>query len=939
MFVICDICQCEISSADLYDYHINGKRHQVQLRRYQTRRDEALRSVYVRGFPPATQEHELLAYFSMFGPVGKIIYDEKKSAKTKVPAFAIVEFVSPDTVKTVTSYGQHVLNSQHVEIRPRTFKELRTEPYFPWQRQENNKDMPWNRYQNNFEKLAAKNIQVGPYESYNTYQPKGKKAKGPKPTKQGRAKDSEGQEIIPIQLEEFRNYLTEHQCVGIQTQMMLLVELTQVTALEFQYRYTICKTLEDALTPFFPGMTVNQFGSSVNGFGIKGCDMDIFIDLSKLGIPCRTGNVTLPFVKDLYTLKKKAKAPLTQVDVDGMRNLDKLKLIQRILTEHAPTCMESQIIPSQRCPILRFTDYNSQIKCDLSINNKLALQNTRLLQTFSLFDARIKPLVYTIRYWAKVKDVAGNPKASNRLSSYALTMLVIYYLMNTTPPVLPPVEELARMCGRERTIIDQWDCSFVSSQFMPPTTNIQTIEELLHGFFQYFGNFDFLSTPMSVRTGKPMTLARAVLEKTLKVGSMILQDPFVLDHNITQNVNSNMVIKIIKEMKLAEAKAQRWFDVACAETKSIMDILDNEIPQGFDMKKIKLKNPMSEELGTYQMLIRMNMDKLSRADVQALEAGGNMQLSWCKKMMVFLYRLIERSLMFDCDLADVKLPVNLKSSRNYTIYRCVNKPFRPTAMGEEGQESQEYMEGQQGDGEGQMTEETSQAAGGSLSEGQDKPSTSGGQDKPGTSQGQEKPSTSEKYHQSTEYDEMGDYDEDYNDNLGWAPAGKGPTSSSTVDGTELVAVRDPLQEDEEDEEDRRKQEEEERLAEEEDRKNDPSYIQYDFQDSEYYIDMDVKVMCRIWVERKNVMKELKDRGFRENLQLEQTVSERLFYEIHGPMKWPVTQFRCVLRSIVTDNGASVLLDCMADPRQKEYDCIFHYMKKFIIKSVDKYFYA
>lgn len=36
--------------------------------------------------------------------------------------------------------------------------------------------------------------------------------------------------------------------------MMLLVELTQVTAVEFQYRYTICKTLEDALTPFFPGL-------------------------------------------------------------------------------------------------------------------------------------------------------------------------------------------------------------------------------------------------------------------------------------------------------------------------------------------------------------------------------------------------------------------------------------------------------------------------------------------------------------------------------------------------------------------------------------------------------------------------------------------------------------------------------------------------------------
>lgn len=73
-----------VFSADLYEFHINGKRHQIQLQRYQKRKDEAMRSVYVKGFPPSTQEHELLTYFSMFGPVGKIVYDEKKSMKTVI---------------------------------------------------------------------------------------------------------------------------------------------------------------------------------------------------------------------------------------------------------------------------------------------------------------------------------------------------------------------------------------------------------------------------------------------------------------------------------------------------------------------------------------------------------------------------------------------------------------------------------------------------------------------------------------------------------------------------------------------------------------------------------------------------------------------------------------------------------------------------------------
>jgi hypothetical protein len=326
----------------------------------------------------------------------------------------------------------------------------------------------------------------------------------------------------------------------------------------------------------------------------------------------------------------------------------------------------------------------------------------------------------------------------------------------------------------------------------------------------------------------------------------------------------------------------------------------------------------------------MNLEKISRADFQTLEASGNVNLCWCKKMMVFLYRLIERILMFDCEVADMTLPVSqnsLKSSRKYAIYRTVSEPFRPAAA-EEGQGSDEQteMEGQEGSWQEEWTGQdeagTSQAAGGDWSE-------------PGSSQDYSQSTTEGNPATTGEGNEEG-----YQMNE-WAPAGEDQTQPSMVDGTEMVAVTDPAQYEEEDEheaEERRKREEKER-QEEEDQQHNPSYILYDYQGSDYHIDMDVKVMCRIWVERKNLMKELKDRGFKDNLQLEQTVSERLFYEVHGPAKKPVTEFRCVMRSIVTDKGPSVLIDCMADTRQKEYDCIYHYMKKFALKAVDKFFYA
>ena len=64
-----------------------------------------------------------------------------------------------------------------------------------------------------------------------------------------------------------------------------------------------------------------------------------------------------------------------------------------------------------------------------------------------MYDPRLRPLIYGVRYWAKVKDIAGSAQASPRLSNYALTMMVIFYLQNTNPRVVPTVARLAELSG------------------------------------------------------------------------------------------------------------------------------------------------------------------------------------------------------------------------------------------------------------------------------------------------------------------------------------------------------------------------------------------------------------------------------------------------------------------------------------------------------------
>ena len=78
---------------------------------------------------------------------------------------------------------------------------------------------------------------------------------------------------------------------------------------------------------------------------------------------------------------------------------------------------------------------------------RLALRNTKLLQFYSSLDPRIRTLVYVVRYWGKWKGIAGNMTSGPRISNYALTLMVITYLTNTEPPLLPSVMDLASAAG------------------------------------------------------------------------------------------------------------------------------------------------------------------------------------------------------------------------------------------------------------------------------------------------------------------------------------------------------------------------------------------------------------------------------------------------------------------------------------------------------------
>ncbi|XP_065175943.1 speckle targeted PIP5K1A-regulated poly(A) polymerase-like [Sycon ciliatum] len=541
----CSLCSIRVPGAHEMSKHVEGKKHVRMMASSEARLRHEKQSVFVRNFPAGTDEKQLGAVFAAMGHVEKIIFDKNSDA----PKFAIVEFSSEQAVEKVLGHPEpFLLKERRLVVKARNSKtaEKSTPKKAP--------DTAPSRAKADASKTKAEKMDDG----------------GPSSSATEESLDPAIQQLnaAPSMEEQFR----------------CLVNLQSPNDDDMRKRQELAGKVRDALQTHAyasnSDVAVQLYGSATSGFGLRSSDVDMTLvtagsapeqekvaevtmldelDKAKLS----STDSSFSSLADSSAVSHASLQTLGQSSADEVAAADKVKeqleAIASVIRHHVAGCGRVFTIPKARRPVVRFYNSDLKLQCDLTLNNKLAIENSRLLQQYAKSDHRVLPLAHAVRVWACSHSLSGT--SSSLLSGYSLALLVIAFLQRTQPPVLPCLQQAPSTAGQPATsrhtlspsVIDGWHCSVFDGH--QPGVNFSSVDQLLHDFFVYYGSFDFETNAVAIHVPSTVSISDVLLVSAQRVddysscngvagnnhlarlsvfrqSSMCIQDPFEVTHNV-----------------------------------------------------------------------------------------------------------------------------------------------------------------------------------------------------------------------------------------------------------------------------------------------------------------------------------------------------------------------------------------------------------------------
>ncbi|KZC05808.1 Poly(A) RNA polymerase, mitochondrial, partial [Dufourea novaeangliae] len=353
-------------------------------------------------------------------------------------------------------------------------------------------------------------------------------------------------------------------------QMIKLQHLLQLHDCDVRLRFYTASQLQLCFSRLFPTLSVLPFGSSVTGFGLLKCDLDL---VSKQ-------NLMYYYKQYSYTERGEQQ--------------QFLKLLAYIASKFIPGISNTQCILEARVPIIKFHNRLTHLYCDLSSTHLTAFHMSEILFTYGQFDPRVKPLVYTIRTWAKSQKLT-NDSPGRWISNFSLTLMIIFYLQSKK--ILPPMKKLFSQKGEPDFFNLSAKCSFfltvngtlkqITTSKIDLSTKSYTLYELLCDFFEYYIIFDFKIYGLCILDG--------VMKRKLDASPVYIFNPLEPMLNVSKNITTTELFNIKTQMQEAilAMKKDKLFNILY-----LLNMSPND--EGRDQKNVTSSNVATTSITSYK---------------------------------------------------------------------------------------------------------------------------------------------------------------------------------------------------------------------------------------------------------------------------------------------------------------------------------------------------
>lgn len=316
---------------------------------------------------------------------------------------------------------------------------------------------------------------------------------------------------VPVKAQIKKSLSEARQQSSFSEQVYDLYHLLRLNDLGIRLRFLMCKQVQSILSGLLPGVNVFPFGSSITGFGINGCDLD------------------------LVAIQKSSENPISielNTEIGRHEMQTQLSVLSNVVKYFMKGCKNIQFIKNARVPIVKYKQCFADIDCDLSLYCESGVIMSQILHCLCNIDERVKPLVFFIKVWAKQLEVTCEYPCG-RITNFSLSLLVLFFLQQSGvnhPPVLPTLDIFLNENQYSFNIKQvKMAESFVNFFKVKAEVNDKSVENFLKLFFSFFANFNFEEHGVCLKTGK-------IIENN-SGHPLYIRNPLNLSLNVSKNVS------------------------------------------------------------------------------------------------------------------------------------------------------------------------------------------------------------------------------------------------------------------------------------------------------------------------------------------------------------------------------------------------------------------